>query len=638
MRINTKKTFRKKLIKINSVQAKFLVWIIPILTLFLIIMFTTLYLRQRSERVTQIEENSKELIKVGSGQIDFWLESMKMELHQVAIRNIVKTGEWEKMKDAFIIIADERKDDYGFLVFIEKDGTYYTTIDGKKALNENGTPKTLSDKQYFKEIFNEGLEFSVSNPYKSVTNGKGIFIIVLPVKNDEGEIMGAVGGVVYLSRLSEIAQEIKIGNDGYGWVIDNTGLITAHADTSYILNLNLLTSNDMGFKGLEELGQKMLNSETGSGFISIPSGATKFVVYSTIPNTSNWKLGVSIPNDYIFGQLKSLLIQFIVFLAITIFISIIIIWILTKNIVSKPLKSLINYTTAISEGHLYNQINFNTEDEVGLMAKSLSSMSHKIREIVQTIRDNANHISESSQQLNDAANQIAQGANEQASSSEEISASMEQMVAAFNQNTENAQLTEQIAISAASNIEQVSDATKKSVMSVREIAQKIKIVGDIAEKTDLLAINAAVEAARAGEYGKGFAVVASEVRKLAEYSQKAANEIIELSTLSLKVTEDAGKLMEAIIPDIMKNAELVREISEASIEQNSGANQINDAIQQFSQVTQQNAASAEQLATGSDELSSQAQVLKDTVSYFKINKEDLNSVNQIFEMIEKHNA
>lgn len=195
---------------------------------------------------------------------------------------------------------------------------------------------------------------------------------------------------------------------------------------------------------------------------------------------------------------------------------------------------------------------------------------------------------------------------------------MEEMSATIKQNADNAQQTEKIARKSALDAMESGKAVTETVVAMKDIAAKISIIGEIARQTNLLALNAAIEAARAGEHGKGFAVVASEVRKLAERSQSAARDISKLSTTSVEVADKAGQMLEKLVPDIQKTAELVLEISAASREQTSGANQINSAIQQLNQVIQQNAGGAEEMSSTAQELSSQADQLQHTISFFKI--------------------
>lgn len=252
---------------------------------------------------------------------------------------------------------------------------------------------------------------------------------------------------------------------------------------------------------------------------------------------------------------------------------------------------------------------------------ALSDMVERLSEIVVRIFESAENVAIGSGQLSSTSAEIAQGANEQASSAEEISSSIEEMGSTIQQNTDNAVQTDKVAKVTAEGIIEVSNSSQKSLEAIRTIAEKIKVINDIAEKTDILAINAAIEAARAGEHGKGFAVVAAEVRKLAETSQKAAIEINNISSSSLKVTEVSGEQLKTIIPDIQRTATLVQEIAAASLEQNSGVNQITKAIEQLSQVTQQNSAAAEEMSSTSEELSSQAETLKEIISFFNTGKQ-----------------
>lgn len=247
-------------------------------------------------------------------------------------------------------------------------------------------------------------------------------------------------------------------------------------------------------------------------------------------------------------------------------------------------------------------------------------MTKQLDEIVTVIQSSANNMASSSEQLGSASQQLSQGATEQAAASEEASSSMEQMVANIQQTSDNAMATEKVTSKAAEGIKLGVESTETSRASMKEIAEKITIINDIAFQTNILALNAAVEAARAGEHGKGFAVVAAEVRKLAERSKEAAEEIDGLSKRGVEISERAGKQLNEIAPEIQRAAELVREISAASAEQNSGADQINTAVQQLNEIAQQNAASSEEIASSSEELSSQASHLKEVISFFKVEK------------------
>ncbi|MBF0587613.1 MAG: methyl-accepting chemotaxis protein [Magnetococcales bacterium] len=251
---------------------------------------------------------------------------------------------------------------------------------------------------------------------------------------------------------------------------------------------------------------------------------------------------------------------------------------------------------------------------------ALLDMVDNLSNVVRDIRRSADQLAGDSRQVQDSSQGLSQGATEQAASVEETSAAMEQMTANIQQNTENAQQTESIAQKAAKNAAEGGEAVKKAVDAMRQIAEKINIIEEISRQTNLLALNAAIEAARAGEHGKGFAVVASEVRKLAERSQTAAGEISSLSASSVEVAEQAGGVINQVVPDIQKTAELIQEIAAASAEQNQGASQINSAIQQLDQVIQQNAGAAEEMSATADELSSEAQQLDQAIGFFKIAK------------------
>ena len=288
--------------------------------------------------------------------------------------------------------------------------------------------------------------------------------------------------------------------------------------------------------------------------------------------------------------------------------------------IARSTKEATETIKAMANGDLTQNVTVTNNDEIGEMINQFMIMTDRLKDAIGVIFATSDSIGASSLKIKDTSQQTSIGASEQAASAEEVAASMEQMSANIQQNTENAQQTEKIAIQASDDIKEGNSAVAQTVESMKTIANKISIIEEIARQTNLLALNAAVEAARAGEHGKGFAVVAAEVRKLAERSQQAATEINELTSSSLKISEKAGALLEAIVPNIDNTARLVQEITAASKEQNSGAEQVNNALQELNGVIQRSAAASEEIAHNADDLSHKGNELKEAISFFKIDE------------------
>ncbi len=297
---------------------------------------------------------------------------------------------------------------------------------------------------------------------------------------------------------------------------------------------------------------------------------------------------------------------------------VIVLYLATRRLILVPLKGIQEAIEDVASGDLEQKVQVSTRDEIGEMGKTLNTMTTKLKEIVRDVIAASDNVASKSQQMSSGSEEMSQGVSEQASSVEEVSTSMEEMVSNIRQNADNARQTEKIALKSASDAKESGKAVSETVTAMKDIAKKISIIEEIARQTNLLALNAAIEAARAGEHGKGFAVVASEVRKLAERSQAAAAEIGKLSASSVQVAEMAGQMLDKLVPDIQKTAELVQEINGASAEQNSGAEQINKAVQQLDHVVQQNAGAAEAMSSTAEELASQAEHLQSIIEFFKV--------------------
>ena len=292
------------------------------------------------------------------------------------------------------------------------------------------------------------------------------------------------------------------------------------------------------------------------------------------------------------------------------------------NVLIQAMNNITQIAKKISNGDLNVEVNQRSaKDELMF---TLRQMVMNLSNIVTEVKTATNNVTKGSQEMSSTSEQISQGATEQAASAEEASSAMEEMAANIRQNAENAEQTERIALKAAEDAKEGGKAVNNTVTAMKDISDRISIIEEIARQTNMLALNAAIEAARAGEHGKGFAVVAAEVRKLAERSQTAAREITQLAGTSVEVAERAGELLDRMLPDIQKTAELVQEISAASNEQNTGAGQINKAIQQLDQVIQQNAGASEEMASTAEELASQAEQLQSTMEFFKLDQSKQN--------------
>ncbi len=429
-------------------------------------------------------------------------------------------------------------------------------------------------------------------------------------------IDGSVEAILYIgvnekdmAGLKDIFLQKKYFDSGFPFLVDSDGDLIIHPESQ---GMNIAE---------EPFFEEMKNNSQNVEEIDYTwEGSQKKVFYYYVEQIDSY-LVASLLTEEIMSPIKTTRNSVIIAILIVLSLIVVIINLIVRAI-SKGLSKGVLFAQQVARGDLSQQIDIDQQDEVGQLAKALNLMVVNLKEIVSNIIQGAESIASASEQVRNNSVRLSEGASEQASSIEEVSSTMEEIAANIEQNTENSLQTEKVSSETNVEIKGVASKSNQAVVANKEIANKITIINDIAFQTNLLALNAAVEAARAGEHGKGFAVVAAEVRKLAENSKVAAEEIVQLANTGLKISEEAGEVMQGIIPKVENTSKLIQEISAASSEQNNGTAQVNGAIQQLNNVTQQNVEASEELATSAEEMSSQAQQLKDMISFFAVSNKD----------------
>ncbi|MGE4292357.1 MAG: methyl-accepting chemotaxis protein [Desulfovibrio sp.] len=530
----------------------------------------------------------------------------------------------------------------------------------------------LADREYFQQAVKG--EVVISEALKSRVSGKPIFVIAVPVRSDEARILGVLIGVIKLDQMtSTFIDKVKIGANGYAFVLDNKGLVLGHPDQTFIMQLNV-ADTDFGKVALErQNGQyKYWFAQQSQwkmmGFNEIP--ATGWIVAVTAPLTELLLPLEKVRNYALLGGVVVLLL-----------VALVIFYFVGK--VTRVLGDAVTHLKELAEGDVDREVAVQAlkiNDELGDMARGFKAMvdAQRVRaelakaiaggdltrevqvasdkdrlglaldEMVKSLNDimgqigaAAEQVQSGSGQVSESSQALSQGATEQASSLEEITSSVTEISSQTRTNAENASQASRLASQARDAATEGDREMKNMVAAMQDINQSsqaiskiIKVIDEIAFQTNLLALNAAVEAARAGQHGKGFAVVAEEVRNLASRSAKAAQEtaqLIEGSVVKVgkgsEIAAQTAESLQQIVDKAARVADLVAEIAAASDEQAKGVNQINIGLGQIDQVTQQNTANAEETASASEELSSQAVEMRRLVGRFRLHRNEMRAVN-----------
>lgn len=515
----------------------------------------------------------------------------------------------------------------------------------------------LSSREYFQRAMRG--ETVVSNVVKHKATGQPIFLLVKPIK-DAGQVIGVMVSGITLSHFSEeFIDPIKLGQHGYAYMCDKSGVVAAHPNRDLILN-NVL--------GDSPWGKKILDMKNGLTIYDF-RGQEKIVAFRVEPNTG-WFVAITAGTDDVFSEAGRLSRNNAI-LNLVVVVLLVIVVVLVVRPITSALNKGVAFAQQVRSGDLSGRLNLDRGDEIGALSSALDSMadslqqraelaeaiadgdltrpvslasdrdvlgralrkmSERLNEILGQINNASEQIDSGAGQVSDSAQDLSQGSTQQAAAIEEISASLSELAGRTQGNAENATAANQLAVTAHDAANNGSSRMQEMVAAMQEINESgqsiskiIKTIDEIAFQTNLLALNAAVEAARAGQHGKGFAVVAEEVRNLAARSAKAASETAELIEGTVQKGENGADIanrtaeaLEEIVSGIGKTADLVAEIDASSKEQAEGISQVNDAIDQIDQVTQRNTSGAEESAAAAEELSSQSTYMRQLIGRFRL--------------------
>jgi methyl-accepting chemotaxis protein len=596
-----------------------------------------------------------------SGELGQLIEKLHWQLRALSLSDQLVSADRKKVpvfiKSLLVTTSDEAIDHF----FAWPNGDMITS---------SGTQANIADRDYFDAIMNGGSSFTIGRPVLSKTLGVPIVVFAQAVNGRDGSLLGIVAFQVKLSTLSAISSGIKIGRTGYGWIVDQTGIVIAHKDSKAVMTLNIIAADQKGYKGMDAFGKEVLGADSGRGAWVKPDGTPYTAFFAKVPYSPGWKLGLSLPTAEIYETSDVLDAILVAIFVAGMVLFVIVVFLLSRSIVA-PIKLAASSFRELAKGeaNLTRSIGLGRrQDEIGDLVSDFNIFLAKLREIVvdikgaqsglsdigerlstsvegtegaitrmtsdiETIRDRGLHQAASVEESSSTVSQIAHNISsldnliaDQASGITEASAAIEEMVGNIGSVTSSVSKMASEFSTLAKASESGKATLSKAAERITQIAEQSRslletneIIASIASSTNLLAMNAAIEAAHAGEAGKGFSVVADEIRRLSETATEQSRTIGEELGLILKsigdiveLSKESGEAFSIVAGKIDATDSLVKEVDQAMSEQGEGSKQILEALREMNDITSQVKTGSSEMSAGNQALLEEMARLRDT--------------------------